>query len=122
MSSTVQEQELLTAAQAGGEDAFARLVEAHRGELHAHCYRMLGSVHDAEDALQEALLRAWRALPRFEGRSSLRSWLYRIATNACLRLIERRPPRVLPIDYGPAADPHDDPAAPLVESVWIEPY
>jgi RNA polymerase sigma-70 factor (ECF subfamily) len=83
---------------------------------------MLGSVADAEDALQEALLRAWRALPRFEGRSSLRSWLYRIATNACLRVIERRPARVLPIDYGPAADPHDDPAAPLVESVWIEPY
>jgi RNA polymerase sigma-70 factor (ECF subfamily) len=83
---------------------------------------MLGSVHDAEDALQDALLRAWRALPQFEGRSSLRSWLYRIATNSCLRLIERRPKRVLPIDYGPASDAHDDPAPPLVESVWIEPY
>ena len=112
----------LQAAQAGDEAAFERLVSDYRRELYAHCYRMLGSVADAEDALQEALLRAWRALPRFEGRSSLRSWLYRIATNACLRLIERRPPRVLPIDYGPAADPHDDPAAPLVESVWIEPY
>ena len=83
---------------------------------------MLGSVHDAEDALQDALLRAWRGLPRFEGRSSLRSWLYRIATNACLDAIERRPKRVLPIDYGPAADPHDGPGAPLVESVWVEPY
>jgi RNA polymerase sigma-70 factor (ECF subfamily) len=83
---------------------------------------MLGSVHDAEDALQDALLRAWRGLPRFEGRSSLRSWLYRIATNSCLRLIERRPKRVLPIDYGPQSDAHDDPAPPLVESVWIEPY
>ncbi len=83
---------------------------------------MLGSVHDAEDALQDALLRAWRGLPQFEGRSSLRSWLYRIATNSCLRLIERRPKRVLPIDYGPQSDPHDDPAPPLVESVWIEPY
>jgi RNA polymerase sigma-70 factor, ECF subfamily len=83
---------------------------------------MLGSVHDAEDALQEALLRSWRGLKRFEGRSSLRSWLYTIATNACLRTIERRPPRVLPIDYGPPADPHDVPAEPLVESVWIEPY
>jgi RNA polymerase sigma-70 factor (ECF subfamily) len=83
---------------------------------------MLGSVHDADDALQDALLRAWRALPKFEGRSSLRSWLYTIATNSCLRLIEHRPRRVLPIDYGPPADAHDDPAAPLVESVWLEPY
>jgi RNA polymerase sigma-70 factor (ECF subfamily) len=83
---------------------------------------MLGSVPDAEDALQEALLRAWRGLPRFEGRSSLRSWLYKIATNACLKLIERRPRRVLPIDYGPAADPHTAPGEPLVESVWIDPY
>src|ERR687887_2297129 len=98
------------------EAAYLRLVESHRRELHAHCYRMLGSVHDAEDALQEALLRAWRALPRFEGRSSVRSWLYRIATNACLRLLERRSPRVLPIDYGPAADPHEAPAAPLLET------
>jgi RNA polymerase sigma-70 factor (ECF subfamily) len=112
----------LRAAQAGDEAAFERLVGSHRRELYVHCYRMLGSVADAEDALQEALLRAWRALPRFEGRSSLRSWLYRIATNACLRVIERRPPRVLPIDYGPAADPHDDLAVPLAESVWIEPY
>ena len=69
MSSTAQEQELLAAAKSGEEDAFRRLVEGHQSELHAHCYRMLGSVHDAEDALQEALLRAWRGLPRFEGRS-----------------------------------------------------
>ncbi|HEY2200545.1 MAG TPA: sigma-70 family RNA polymerase sigma factor [Solirubrobacteraceae bacterium] len=102
--------------------SFEELIEPYRAELHAHCYRMLGSVHDAEDALQDALLRAWRGLPQFEGRSSLRSWLYRIATNSCLRLIERRPNRVLPIDYGPPSDPHDDLAPPLVESVWIEPY
>ena len=121
-SSTVKEQELLEAARGGDEDGFARLVEPHRGELHAHCYRMLGSAQDAEDALQEALTSAWRALPRFEGRSSLRSWLYKIATNACLKLIERRPARVLPIDYGPPTDPHDAPAEPLVESVWVEPY
>jgi RNA polymerase sigma-70 factor, ECF subfamily len=112
----------LRAAQAGDEAAFGQLVDRYRRELHAHCYRMLGSVADAEDALQDALLRAWRALPRFEGRSSLRSWLYRIATNACLRALERREPRVLPIDYGPSADPHDAPATPLVESVWIELY
>jgi RNA polymerase sigma-70 factor (ECF subfamily) len=83
---------------------------------------MLGSVHDAEDALQEALLRAWRGLPKFEGRSSLRSWLYRIATNTCLDTIAKRPKRVLPVDYGPPSDPHDGPGEPLVESAWVEPY
>jgi RNA polymerase sigma-70 factor (ECF subfamily) len=104
------------------EAAYRSLVEPYRVELHAHCYRMLGSAQDAEDALQEALTNAWRALPRFEGRSSLRSWLYKIATNACLKLIERRPTRVLPVDYGPPTDPHDAPAEPLVKSVWVEPY
>jgi RNA polymerase sigma-70 factor, ECF subfamily len=83
---------------------------------------MLGSHADAEDALQDTLLRAWRGLPRFEERSSLRSWLYRIATNTCLRQLERRPKRVLPIDHAPAADPHDGPAEPVTESIWIEPY
>ena len=113
---------LLERACAGEQDAFARLVAPHRGELQAHCYRMLASVHDAEDALQDALLRAWRAIARFEGRSSLRSWLYTIATNTCLDQIARRPKRVLPIDYGRAADPHLGPGEPVVESVWIEPY
>jgi RNA polymerase sigma-70 factor, ECF subfamily len=120
--STAGERELLEAAQRGDDDAFGRLAEPYRGELYAHCYRMLGSAADAEDALQETLLRAWRALPRFEGRSSVRSWLYKIATNACLRAIERRPRRVLPLDYGPAADPHDGPAEPVTEAVWLEPY
>ena len=119
---TALERDLLDAARGGDQDAYRRLVEPHRGALHAHCYRMLGSVHDAEDALQDALLRAWRGLPRFEGRSSLRSWLYRIATNASLNAIERRPRRMLPIDHGPPADPHDPPGAPLVESTWVEPY
>jgi RNA polymerase sigma-70 factor, ECF subfamily len=119
---TAQERELLEAARAGDEDAFARLVEPYRGELHAHCYRMLGSVHDAEDALQEALLRAWRGLARFEGRSSLRSWLYTIATNTSLNAIERRPKRVLPLDYGPSVDPHDGLGLPPLESLWVEPY
>ncbi|HYM56421.1 MAG TPA: sigma-70 family RNA polymerase sigma factor [Solirubrobacteraceae bacterium] len=117
------EQALLGAARGGDEDAFGRLVQSHRGKLHAHCYRMLGSVHDADDALQETLLRAWRGLPWFDGRSALSSWLYRIATNACLNAIKKRPKRVLPIDYGHrSADPHDAAAEPLVESVWIEPY
>jgi RNA polymerase sigma-70 factor, ECF subfamily len=114
--------DLLEAARGGDEAAFEQLIGPYRGELEAHCYRMLGSVHDAEDAVQDALLRAWRGIARFEGRSSLRSWLYRIATNSSLRLIERRPKRVLPIDHGPPADPHDDLPAPLVESVWIEPF
>ena len=121
-SGTAQERELLGAARGGDEDAFRRLVEPYRAELHAHCYRMLGSLHDAEDALQEALLRAWRGLARFEGRSTLRSWLYTIATNTSLNVIERRPKRVLPIDYGPSADPHDGLGLPPLESVWVEPY
>jgi RNA polymerase sigma-70 factor, ECF subfamily len=123
MTTGTGEQQLLEAARGGDQDAFARLVEPHRAELHAHCYRMLGSVHDAEDALQEALLRAWRGLGRFEGRSSLRSWLYTIATNSSLTAIERRPKKVLPIDYGPASDPHGDGLGlPPIESVWVEPY
>ncbi|HYX87153.1 MAG TPA: sigma-70 family RNA polymerase sigma factor [Gaiellales bacterium] len=116
------ERALLEAARAGDEDAFARLVEPYRAQLRAHCYRMLGTLPDAEDALQETLLRAWRGLGRFEGRSSLRSWLYTIATNASLRIVERRPRRVLPVDYAPAADPHGEQAAALTESVWLEPY
>jgi RNA polymerase sigma-70 factor, ECF subfamily len=120
--STVEERELLGAAREGDEDAYRRLVEPNRGELQAHCYRMLGSIHDAEDALQEAMLRAWRGLARFEGRSSIRSWLYRIATNTCLDVIARRPKRVLPVDYGPPADPHEGPGGPVTESVWMEPY
>jgi RNA polymerase sigma-70 factor (ECF subfamily) len=113
---------LLTAARNGDEDAFARLVEPRRGELQAHCYRMLGSVQDAEDALQDALLRAWKGLSGLDETKALRAWLYRIATNTCLDAIGRRPKRVLPIDYGPATDPHEGPGKPVVESVWIEPY
>jgi RNA polymerase sigma-70 factor, ECF subfamily len=120
--SPTAEQGFLDAARAGDEPAFARLVEPYRRELHAHCYRMLGSLHDAEDALQDALLRAWKSLDRFEDRGSLRAWLYRIATNTSLDVIGRRPKRVLPLDHGPASNPHDGPGEPLVESVWIEPY
>ena len=112
----------MTATQLPDSSSFEALVEPYRAELQAHCYRMLGSVHDAEDAMQDALLRAWRGMGAFEGRSALRTWLYRIATNSCLRLIERRPRRVLPIDYGPPGDPHGELAPPLVESVWVEPY
>lgn len=121
-SASGREAELLEAARGGDSDAFRRLVEPHRAVLHAHCYRMLGSAHDADDALQDALLRAWRGLANFEGRSSLRSWLYRIATNACLDVITRRPKRILPIDHDPPADPHDGLGDALIEPVWLEPY
>ncbi len=84
---------------------------------------MLGSLHDAEDAFQEAMLRAWRGLGRFEGRSALSSWLYRITTNVCLDAIERRRKRVLPVDLGPSSGPDGDgDESPLADSVWIEPY
>jgi RNA polymerase sigma-70 factor, ECF subfamily len=116
------ERGLLESAQRGDEYALRALVEPLRAELHAHCYRMLGSVHDADDALQETRLRAWRALPGFEGRSSLRSWLYRIATNSCLKLIQRRPQRVLPLDHGPASGAGEGPAERTAEVAWLEPY
>jgi RNA polymerase sigma-70 factor (ECF subfamily) len=115
------ERDLLARAREGDEDAFRELVEPYRGRLYAHAYRMLGSAADAEDAVQDSLLNAWRGLGRFEGRSSLQSWLYRIATNASLKLIERRPKRVLPVDYGPSAEPGGPLDEPLTEAVWIEP-
>jgi RNA polymerase sigma-70 factor (ECF subfamily) len=101
---------------------FSELVAPLRGELHAHCYRMLGSVHDADDALQDALLRAWRSLDGFEGRSSLRSWLYRIATNTCLDAIAQRGRRALPVDLGPSSDQPVIGDAPLTEVAWLGPY
>ena len=102
--------------------AFERLVAEHRRELYAHCYRMLGSVQDAEDALQEALLGAWRGLPGFEGRSSVRAWLYRICTNACLRVIERRPRRLLSTEYGPPRTDVYDLGTLVEEPVFVEPW
>jgi RNA polymerase sigma-70 factor (ECF subfamily) len=96
-------------------------VEAHRRELTAYCYRMLGSPFEAEDAVQEALIRAWRALERFEGRSSLRSWLYRIATNVCLDHVAGRERRARPMDLGPARS-HLAPVGEILPEVtWIEP-
>jgi RNA polymerase sigma-70 factor, ECF subfamily len=121
-SGLADEDEFVRAAQHGDSAAFSQLVAAYHAELHAHCYRMLGSSADAEDALQEALMRAWRGMRGFERRGSLRAWLYAIATNACLKLIERRPKRILPVDYGPGADPHQSPGSPPAEPVWFGPY
>jgi RNA polymerase sigma-70 factor (ECF subfamily) len=104
------------------ERDFANLVEQHRAELHAHCYRMLGSVHDADDALQETLLRAWRGAAGLRDASAARSWLYTIATNVCLTELERRSKRVLPHDFGPAVEGEVPPGAPVAESTWLEPY
>jgi RNA polymerase sigma-70 factor (ECF subfamily) len=110
----------LTAARSGDEEAFGRLVTRHRRELVAHCYRMLGSPQDAEDALQETLLAAWRGLPGFEGRSSLRTWLYRVATSVCLRQARRRP-RLLSPDAGPPRTDVADLGEPVPGPVWLEP-
>ena len=105
------------------EHAFPDLFEAHRQELQSHCYRMLGSVHDAEDLVQETFVRAWRGLERFEGRSSLRSWLYRIATNAFLNLLSRRggKRRILPESEGPPSDVGSD-IKPANGINWLEPF
>jgi RNA polymerase sigma-70 factor (ECF subfamily) len=113
---------LLQAARDGDNDAYRRLVEPYRAALQAHCYRMLGSPQDAEDALQDTLLRSWRGLDRFEADKPLRPWLYRIATNASLDTIAKRPKRVLPLDQGPPSAPETGPGRPLAESIWIEPY
>ncbi len=119
---TTADQELLDAARGGDEGAFARLVGPHRPELHAHCYRMLGSVHDAEDALQDTLLRAWRGLGGFRGRRPPRSWLYAIATNVCIDACTRRRRRLLPMDQGPPTAGGEEPGPPPAASAWIEPY
>ncbi|HEV2769913.1 MAG TPA: sigma-70 family RNA polymerase sigma factor [Solirubrobacteraceae bacterium] len=96
-------------------------LEHHRRELTAHCYRMLGSPFEAEDAVQDALLRAWRSLDRFEGRAALRSWLYRIATNVCLDMLSGRERRARPMDLGEARSPHGPIGEILPEVTWIEP-
>ena len=109
-------------ARHGDDAAFTRLVRPLRRELHAHCYRMLGSTHDADDALQDALLRAWRGLARFEGRASLRSWLYTVATRACLDVVEARGRRALPVDLGPSSDHAVLDDVPDTDIAWLGPY
>jgi RNA polymerase sigma-70 factor, ECF subfamily len=110
--SSMAKDSVVLAAQAGDEAAFAALVEPHRRELQVHCYRMLGSLEDSEDAVQETFLRAWRNRTSFQGRSSFRAWLYRIATNTCLDALDRRPRRVAQHDETPL----------LAEVPWLQPY
>ncbi len=113
--------EQFPAAPVTKRDEFVALAEPHRRELQVHCYRMLGSVQDAEDLVQETLLRAWQKLDTYEGRSTFRAWLYRIATNACLDALDRRPKRTLPPARQPASDPSSSPAAPIMDPIWLEP-
>ncbi|QFZ23023.1 sigma-70 family RNA polymerase sigma factor [Saccharothrix syringae] len=112
----------LALARSGDGDAFARLVEPLRRELHAHCYRMLGSSHDADDALQDALLRAWRGLAGFQERASLRTWLHTVATNTCLDAVRGRGRRALPVDLGPASEHAVVDNAPATDVAWLGPY
>jgi RNA polymerase sigma-70 factor (ECF subfamily) len=113
----------LALARRGDDEAFSRLVRPLRPELHAHCYRLLGSTHDADDALQDALIRAWRGVSGFAGRGSLRAWLYTVATRTCLDLIATRGRRALPIDLGPSSDRAVvDGNAPATDVAWLGPY
>jgi RNA polymerase sigma-70 factor (ECF subfamily) len=111
--------DLLQRARSGDRDAFAALVEPYRGELHLLCYRMLGSLQDAEDTLQEVLLSAWRGLDGFEGRSSVRTWLHRIATNRCLNALRAATRK--PVETPPLAAPAPQPSR-LGEVPWLQPY
>lgn len=113
---------LLTSALAGDSKAFASLTEPHRNEILTHCYRMLGSLEDAEDQVQETFLRAWRRLETYGGRAPFRAWLYKIATNACLDAMKRRPKRSLPVKLSAPADPFAPPEPPITDPVWLEPY
>jgi RNA polymerase sigma-70 factor, ECF subfamily len=117
----IDEQQAVNAATAGDAAAFTQLVERYRGELQVHAYRMLGSLEDAQDAVQDTLLRAWRSRATYDGRSTFRAWLYRITTNACLRILERRPRRLVSYELGPAAELGASPQ-PASDLPWLQPY
>lgn len=110
------------AARSGDERAFRALVEPLGRELHAYAYRMLGGFHDADDALQESQLKAWRAIATYEPRASFRAWMYRIVTNTCLDMLKARARRVLPQDVSPPVAPGPPTTAPRSDILWLEPY
>jgi len=112
----------LESARRGNQEAFAQLIEPHRHELLVHCYRILGSFEDAEDMLQETLVRAWKRLDSLEERSALRAWLYKIATNACLDTLDSRKRRGLSKELYKRGDPTRPLPTPSQEAVWIEPF
>ena len=112
---------MIDTANVRNQTDFAKLAEPYRRELQVHCYRMLGSLQDAEDLVQETLLRAWQKLDTYAGRASFRAWLYKIATNACLDALDRRPRRTVPQARQAASDPREPPAPPITEPIWLEP-
>ena len=122
MERTENRPELLELALEGNRQAFESLTEPHRRELQVHCYRMLGSILDAEDMVQETLVRAWRKLHTYEGRAPLRAWLYRIATNVSLDELAKRSSRSLPQELYPAADPKQPLGPAVMDPIWIEPF
>lgn len=122
MSTRSPQATVLESALSGSQEAFEELSEPHRRELQVHCYRMMGSILDAEDLVQETLIRAWKKLHTFEGRAPFRAWLYRIATNACLDELSKRTGRSLPVEIYPAANPRQPLEPAVMDPIWIEPF
>jgi len=115
------EESELSAAQSGDAEAFERLIAPYLRELRMYCYQMAGSIHDADDLMQEMLLRVWKGLPGFEQRSNIRTWLYKVTSNVCFDLLAKQDRRILPMDLGAAAGPDDAIGPPRFDAHWLEP-
>jgi RNA polymerase sigma-70 factor (ECF subfamily) len=117
------ESEYLFAARQGDHQKFSELTEPYRRELQVHCYRILGSLHESEDMVQETMLKAWKRLDTYEGRASFRSWLYKIATNSCLDFLDQKKSRrLLPFEGRSPSDPKSPILPPMPEISWLEPF